>query len=168
MTEAVDAGHILRQQSFAVTADETALSLNAKCYEAGLASFQDLLRDLATGRAVLRPQDPQPTEPAGAFHPSWARPETLATLDFSRPAGDLAALVRALDFGPSAYVMRQDSRTRLVLTTQAQASALGLAARGRAGLHALPACGRQAGLAKPRHGPHRGGGNSRLARVDAD
>lgn len=103
MTPAVDAGRILRQHSFAVAPDETALSLNAKCYEAGLASFGTLLRDLESGAPALRPQAPRKPGPAGAFRHAWARPEALATLDFSRPARELAALVRALDFGPAPY-----------------------------------------------------------------
>lgn len=103
MTVAVDAGRILRQQSFAVADDETALSLNAKCYEAGLASFGALLRDLEAGTPALRPQGPRKPGPAGAFRHAWARPAALGTLDFSWPAKDIAALVRALDFGPPPY-----------------------------------------------------------------
>ncbi len=103
MTPAVDTGRILRQQGFTVAPDDTALSLNAKCYEAGLASFGELLQDLTRGTPVLRPQGPRKPEPVGAFRPSWARPTALATLDFSRPASELAALVRALDFGPAPY-----------------------------------------------------------------
>ncbi len=103
MTPAVDAGRILRQLGFTVAPDDTALSLNAKCYEAGLASFAALLQDLTRGSYVLRPQGPRKPGSAGAFRPSWARPAALATLDFSRPASELAALVRALDFGPAPY-----------------------------------------------------------------
>lgn len=103
MTAAVDAGRILRQQSFAVVADETALSLNAKCYEAGLVSFNALLRDLAAGTPALHPQWPRKLGPAGTFRQAWARPAALATLDFSRSAQDIAAWVRALDFGPPPY-----------------------------------------------------------------
>jgi natural product biosynthesis luciferase-like monooxygenase protein len=104
MTPAVDAGRILQQKSFAVAADETALSLNAKCYEAGLESFGALLRDLEAGTPALRPQGLRKPGFASAFRHAWARPAALATLDFVQPAQDIAALVRALDFGPPPYV----------------------------------------------------------------
>ncbi len=103
MTPEVDAGRLLRQQAFAVAPDETALSLNARCYEAGLSSFAALLRDLEAGTPALRPQGPRRPGPAGQAWRASARPAVFATLDFSRPAHELAALVRALDFGPASY-----------------------------------------------------------------
>jgi len=98
MTPAVDAGAIVCQRSFAVAPEETALTLNAKCYEAALAGFSALLQDIDQGTLKLTPQ----TRPARHFRGS-ARPPLLATLDFSQSAKDLSALVRALDFGPQPY-----------------------------------------------------------------
>ena len=43
MTAAVDAGRIVRQACFDLADEETALSLNARCYEAGLASFRSIV-----------------------------------------------------------------------------------------------------------------------------
>ncbi len=95
MTGRVDAGRIVRQIFVPIACDDTALSLNARCYEAGLASFEQIADDIVRGELALTAQ------PAGR---SWfgrdKRPDVLATLDFSRPAAQLAALVRALDFGP--------------------------------------------------------------------
>jgi methionyl-tRNA formyltransferase len=95
MTPAVDAGRIVRQTRFEIADGETAFSLNTKCYEAGLATFKSIVQDIGRGDISL-------TQQAG--HRSYfgrdRRPDALATLDFSRPATELAALVRALDFGP--------------------------------------------------------------------
>jgi natural product biosynthesis luciferase-like monooxygenase protein len=95
MTAAVDAGRIVRQARFPISPDETAFSLNTKCYEAGLATFKSIVQDIGHRDLAL-------TDQTG--HRNYVkrdhRPDALATLDFSRPATELAALVRALDFGP--------------------------------------------------------------------
>ena len=46
MTEVVDDGDLLAQETFAVAPDETAFSLNAKCYQAAIGSFPGLLANL--------------------------------------------------------------------------------------------------------------------------
>jgi natural product biosynthesis luciferase-like monooxygenase protein len=99
MTSRVDAGRIVRQVDFDISPLETALSLNAKCYEAGLASFQAMLGDIRRGELTLTPQGP----PMRYFGLA-ARPADLATLDFSDSAQAIAALVRALDFGTGHYL----------------------------------------------------------------
>lgn len=99
MTPRVDAGRIVRQVAFGLSPAETALSLNAKCYEAGLASFQAMLDDISRGELTLTPQ----SRPMRYFNLA-ARPAALATLDFSDSAQAIAALVRALDFGVGHYL----------------------------------------------------------------
>jgi natural product biosynthesis luciferase-like monooxygenase protein len=94
MTPAVDAGRIVRQTRLEIAPGETALSLNTKCYEAGLASFLSILEDLGRGDLPLTEQRGTRT-----YFGARQRPALLATLDFSRPAQELEALVRALDFG---------------------------------------------------------------------
>ena len=94
MTERADAGRIVRQASFEMSPQETALSLNAKCYEAGLASFTQIAQDLTGGELTLSEQHGQ-----RQYFGRHQRPDLLGALDFSRPASELAALVRALDFG---------------------------------------------------------------------
>jgi len=95
MTEQVDAGRILAQQTIAIAPDETALSLNTKCHDAALASFQGLLEDLAAGRLSPRPQDPT----ARSYFPRLRRPPAASVLSWDRPAEELDALGRALSFG---------------------------------------------------------------------
>ncbi|MFL6695362.1 MAG: formyltransferase family protein, partial [Ramlibacter sp.] len=94
MTARADAGRIVRQAPFEVSPGETALSLNAKCYEAGLSAFTAIAEDLARGELALQPQHGE-----RQYFGRHKRPALLGTLDFSQPAEDLAALVRALDFG---------------------------------------------------------------------
>ncbi len=90
-----DTGRILVQRSFSVAEDDTAFSLNAQCYEAGLESFGELVTHIEHGTLAPRDQDLSQRSYFGLDH----RPEAAATLDWTRPAVELARLVRALDFG---------------------------------------------------------------------
>src|SRR3954463_15277088 len=58
MSATVDAGTILKQRSFEVAGDDTAFTLAAKCYDAGIASFGELLAELGSGTAQRVAQDP--------------------------------------------------------------------------------------------------------------
>ena len=97
MIERVDAGRILKQRVVDVAPDETAVSLNAKCYEAGIVSFAELVDELATGTATYA--DPQLAQ--RTYFPLHRRPANAGVLRWDRPAAELYALARALDFGPS-------------------------------------------------------------------
>lgn len=94
MTAAVDQGRIARQSMFDIAADETAFSLNARCYEEGFRAFQSLLADLGRGALSLTPQ-PEGRSYFGRHH----RPAALGTLDWTQPAAALAMQARGLDFG---------------------------------------------------------------------
>ncbi len=89
-------GATVKQTAFNISETETAWSLQAKCYEAGLRSFVSLLGDIGRGPLHL-------SEPTGAWRPGnhLQRPAALGTLDFSRSARELAGLVAGLDFGPN-------------------------------------------------------------------
>jgi natural product biosynthesis luciferase-like monooxygenase protein len=96
VVEEVDAGDLLRQVEFELEPGETSLSLNTKNFRAALESFGGLVEDLVAGRVAGRPQDP-----AGrTVHRRDDRPAGAGVLDFGRPAVELDAMVRALDFGP--------------------------------------------------------------------
>ena len=94
MVEAVDRGAILMEERFPIAPDETALSLNVKCYEAALASFDRLLADLERG--TLSPRFS--TGPVTLYR-RYQRPPAAAVLEWTEPAAALDRLVRALDFG---------------------------------------------------------------------
>jgi natural product biosynthesis luciferase-like monooxygenase protein len=94
MTAEIDGGRILRQQTFALAPDDTAFTVNAKCYEAAAESFDALLED-------LRRDPPRFIERKGprSYFGRHDRPDGAATIDLGRPADRIVALVRALDFG---------------------------------------------------------------------
>jgi amino acid adenylation domain-containing protein len=96
MCERVDAGDLLKQPRIEITAGETALTLNAKCYEAAAHSFSELVEELAADRVRPRPQDLSHR----TFFPRRRRFPAGGVLDWERPAHEIDALVRSLDFGP--------------------------------------------------------------------
>ncbi len=93
MTADADAGPVLLQQRIEIRDDDTAFTLGVKCSEAGVASFAALLTQLE--EQALQPRAQQG---AASVHTRSERPGA-AILDFTRPARELTALVRALDLG---------------------------------------------------------------------
>lgn len=91
----VDEGDLLAQAMIEIAADETALSLNSKCYAAGMESFGEVLAQLAGGALQRRAQDLSQR----SYFARDARPEAAGQLDFSRDAAALERLARGLDFG---------------------------------------------------------------------
>ena len=92
----IDTGDILLQRSVEVAPEDTALSLNTKCYEAGLTSFPELLAQLVQGLPDRQAQ----TAAHGAYHGLTDRPDANGLLRFDQPAGTALRLIRALDHGP--------------------------------------------------------------------
>ena len=101
MTGQVDQGDILKQATFPIAEGETSLTLNTKCYEAAISSFAELVEELASGQAsrVCHLID------RSTYHVRADRPTAAATLSWDKPAAELAALARALDFGGYANPM---------------------------------------------------------------
>ena len=91
----VDKGDILEQRLFDIAPEETAYSLNAKCYAAALESFDPLLEQLVSGDLGRQAQDLGQRRYFGRD----ARPDMAGWLNTDLPAADLARQVRALDFG---------------------------------------------------------------------
>jgi methionyl-tRNA formyltransferase len=94
MDGGIDTGDIVEQRLFAIAPDETALTLNARCFAAGIDSFTALIDRLQTGPPERRAQDINRRR----LYRRGDRPAAMR-LDFTRPAGEIAALVRALDHG---------------------------------------------------------------------
>ena len=101
MTDTVDAGPVLAAEPVRVEEGETAFSLNTRCFEAGLRSFAGIVDDLEGAVTRALPQAHAPLRIYGREH----RPSAAATIDWTRPANDIARLVSALDFGPYANPM---------------------------------------------------------------
>ena len=90
----VDDGGIVAQKLFDISDAETALTLNTKCYGAAIDSFGDVIQALEAGLTPA-PQDLSQR----SYFAKNDRPEAAARLDFTKPAHELTALVRALDHG---------------------------------------------------------------------
>lgn len=95
MTREVDQGAVLVRRSFDIAADETAFTLNSKCFEAGIESFEELIDNLETARPL---EEVKPTAPERMYRRS-TRPAAAATLDWNQRATDLDCLIRGLEFG---------------------------------------------------------------------
>src|SRR3954447_2009098 len=95
MTAGVDAGDLLAQVTFEVAPGETSLSLNTRCFQAAIDSFGPLVDELAGGTVRRTPQDRERRTYFGKRH----RPPAAGRIDWGRPAAEIEALVRALDFG---------------------------------------------------------------------
>jgi methionyl-tRNA formyltransferase len=95
MTELVDAGDIFKQSLFGIADGETAFTLNAKCYDAAISSFAELIDDIAYDRVSARKQNLDER----TFFSLDKRPSPGCILSWNRSARDIDAFVRALDFG---------------------------------------------------------------------
>ena len=94
MTGDVDGGNVVATERFPIEEEETAFSLNARCYEAALATFPTVAAAVAADRLDAHAQ------PAGERRtfrrydrPAWLLDPTAASVVSARE-------VRALDLGP--------------------------------------------------------------------
>jgi len=90
-----DTGDVLLQRRFPIAADDTAFTLNARCFQAGIETFAELMAQLEVGGPARTPQDLAQRSYFGRH----ARPEALAVLDLAGPAAVASRLVRAFDHG---------------------------------------------------------------------
>ncbi|MHA6691268.1 MupA/Atu3671 family FMN-dependent luciferase-like monooxygenase [Devosia sp. A449] len=92
----VDEGQIYVQTGFDIAPDETGLTLNSKCFEAGIATFTALVQQIEMGTLHGEAQD----FTHRTYYDRAKRPEAAGTLRFDQSAAALTRLVRGLDFGP--------------------------------------------------------------------
>ena len=95
MTHLVDRGDIIKQQLFPISNTDTAFTLNARCYEAALRCFQEMVDELSAGDLKCMPQNPH----GGNYVGRCKRPPLASIIDWSQSAEDIDALFRGLDFG---------------------------------------------------------------------
>ncbi len=93
--ETVDAGDILQQVMVPITEDETALSLNLKCYEAALQSFSELVKSLVNHDYQRQPQDLSQRTYFGLHQ----KPAGNGWIDWNASAEAIERLFRATQFG---------------------------------------------------------------------
>ncbi|MBO9431627.1 MupA/Atu3671 family FMN-dependent luciferase-like monooxygenase [Sulfitobacter sp. R18_1] len=91
----VDTGDLLAQREVDIAADETAFSLNSKCYAAGMESFGEVLAQLESGSLQGAAQDLSQR----SYFAKDKRPENGGLIDFTKTAEEIGALVLGLDFG---------------------------------------------------------------------
>ncbi|MGZ9809034.1 MupA/Atu3671 family FMN-dependent luciferase-like monooxygenase [Pseudoroseicyclus sp. H15] len=91
----IDEGDVIVERRFDIADDDTAFTLNARCFDAALESFPELLSLLAAGNPPRRKQD---LSRRGYRGLADGAPQ-FGVLDLRQPAEELARLVRALDHG---------------------------------------------------------------------
>jgi non-ribosomal peptide synthetase component F/methionyl-tRNA formyltransferase len=108
MTNVVDAGDILASALFDIADDETAFTLNGKCYEAAIDSFAQLIDELSSQQVLATKQNlSERTYFSRSKQSSTAEvfSFTAGVFSFNRCAREIDALVRALDFGTYANTL---------------------------------------------------------------
>ena len=91
----VDEGDLLAQELIDIADDETAFSLNSKCYAAGMESFGRVMAQLEAGTLERKAQDLSQR----SYFSRDQRPAVLGLIDFSQTTAKIEALLRGLDFG---------------------------------------------------------------------
>lgn len=95
MTAGIDEGEVLATRSFPIEDDDTAFTLNARCFAAAVDSFPDVITAMEAGGHPRQPQ-------AEGVRKVWRRadrPRADGRLDFTQSAESVARTVRALDHG---------------------------------------------------------------------
>lgn len=95
MDSGIDRGDIVVQHSFAISEDETAYTLNARCFAAGIESFPMVISEIEAGLPNRRPQDFSHR----AYFSRNHAPTAAARLDFHWSTELLVRLVRSLNHG---------------------------------------------------------------------
>ncbi|EKD60293.1 MAG: Amino acid adenylation protein, partial [uncultured bacterium] len=91
----IDEGDVLEQRLFDIAANDTALTLNTRCFEAAIDSFPALLAQLESRQLQRKPQDLT----QHSLYLRADRPEAMGRIDFSGTAEAVVRLVRGLDHG---------------------------------------------------------------------
>lgn len=97
VSDGPDTGDIYVQRHFDISPDDTTLTLNTKCFQAGIESFSEVLDLIEAGNLTGTPQTFEERQYFGLND----RPSAGATIDFNKSTNDILRLFRALDFGPN-------------------------------------------------------------------
>ncbi len=95
MTAGIDEGEVLATRSFPIEGDDTAFTLNARCFAAAVDSFPEVITAMEAGG---QPRHPQAAGPRRVWRRA-DRPRAAGRLDFTQGAEAVARTVRALDHG---------------------------------------------------------------------
>lgn len=94
MDAAIDSGCIVKQTEFSLSQNETAFTLNGKCYAAALETYSQLIGDLENGKLELRAQDLSNR----SYYGRYKTPKDFAILSFEQKSKEIESLVRGLYF----------------------------------------------------------------------
>ncbi len=96
ITEQVDGGDVLKQSAFSIASEESALTLNIKCYQHAFQTFKELILELEKNRHQLKRQDLGQRTYFGAHK----KPKNAGVISWDDDeAHEIETLFRALDFG---------------------------------------------------------------------
>lgn len=95
MTSQLDAGDVLKQAAVEISEDETALSLNLKCYELAIETFSALVDELAQGSYRPISQDLMQR----SYYGAQLKPFANGLIQWNESADNIDKLCRALNFG---------------------------------------------------------------------
>jgi amino acid adenylation domain-containing protein len=95
INQGIDTGKILKQVEIELDSSETALTLNTKCYQAAITSFQELITELETKKITVKSQDLQQR----SYFSRHQKPSRFGIIDFNCDATVIDNLVRGLNFG---------------------------------------------------------------------
>ncbi len=130
ITETIDAGAVVESEKVAVAENETAWTLNAKCYEAAALSFGRLIDALADGNLAPQKQNLQKR----TFFSRHRKPSGGGVISWENSATEIARTVRALNFGAHLNYLaaaKIQLRDKFFIVTEIEISEN--AARGAAG-----------------------------------
>lgn len=94
VVDEIDAGDVVASQLLPVLPDDTALSLNTRCFEAALKSFEELVVSIVEGRLTPVAQKLENR----TYYPLGARPRLFGLISPKMTAGSIDALLRATNF----------------------------------------------------------------------
>lgn len=96
MNDQIDQGDIVKQLLFPIHPNDTAFTLNLRCYEFAISSFRALISDIENNKLLLKQQNLQKRSYYSAYHPL----PYFGFIDWqSFSAEKIECLYRALSFG---------------------------------------------------------------------
>lgn len=96
MQEKLDTGSILVQKQVEIQEDETAVSLNLKCFQAALEGFYELTDGIQRGSLKKEKQDLS----RRSYFGKWKKPSNAGLIDWCKKTEKILCFVHGLTFGP--------------------------------------------------------------------
>lgn len=95
VVDEIDAGDIVSSITLPILPNDTASSLDTRCFEAALTSFNELVLSIIEKRLKLIPQKLENR----TYYPYGLRPDSFGLINHEMPAKSVDALIRATNFG---------------------------------------------------------------------